>query len=50
MNPQRKMVPTQVRWPLRDVKVLKEEVVELLGPPPNKETDHLGRGQQVTVR
>lgn len=45
------MVPTQVPWPLKDVKVLKEEVVELLGPPPpNKETDHLGRGQQVTVR
>ena len=44
------MVPAQVPWPLRDVKVLKEEVVELLGPPPNKETDLLGRGQQVTVR
>ena len=30
------MVPTQFPWPLRDVKVLKEEVVELLGPPPTK--------------
>lgn len=36
MNPQHKIVPTQVPCPLGDVKVLEEEVVEPLGPPPTK--------------
>ena len=38
-------MPTQAPWPLTEVKVQKEEVVVLLGPPANKETDLLGLGQ-----